>query len=77
MLDSANVQKFVEQVQEVSEREPQNCAQVDVEVFEDVGQNLASNMQDYLVNVDLTGAQFDVDKLFEEAGRLGMDFGDL
>ena len=76
-MDTANVQKFVEQVQEVSEREPQNCAQVDVEVFEGVGQNLANNMQDYLVNVDLTRAQFDVDQLFEEAGRLGMDFGDL
>ena len=38
---------------------------------------MANNMQDYLVNVDLSRSQFDVDKLFEEAGRLGMDFGDL
>ena len=76
-MNSQSIQKFVEQVKEVSEREPQNCSQVDVEVFEDVGQNLAKGMQDYLVNVDLTRSQFDVDLLFEEAGRLGMDFGDL
>ena len=76
-MDSKSIQKFVDQVKDVSEHEPQNCGNVDVEVFEEVGQNLVSDMKDYLVNVDLTRAQFDVDKLFQEAGRLGMDFGDL
>ena len=30
-----------------------------------------------MMNIDLTKSQYDLDLLFEEAGRLGMDFGDL
>ena len=45
--------------------------------MEQVGHDLVQNVQDYIVNIDLTKTQFDADKLFEEASRLGMDFGDL
>ena len=48
-----------------------------MQALENVSVNLATNVQDYLVNVDISKAQFNVDMLFEEAGRLGMDFGDL
>ena len=74
---SERLSRFVEGVREAGELAPQNCDQVDVQALEDAGKNIASNIQNYIVNVDLTKAQFDVDLLFEEAGRLGMDFGDL
>ena len=45
--------------------------------MEQVGQNLAANVQEYIVNIDLSQAQFNADLLFEEANKLGMDFGDL
>ena len=33
--------------------------------------------ENYMMNIDLSKSQYDLDLLFEEAGRLGMDFGDL
>lgn len=58
--------------------EPQNCDQVDLVAMEKSSANIANNLiEDYIVNVDLTKAQYNLDMLFEQAGQLGMDFGDL
>ena len=77
MLASENFQDFVKSVKEAGESEPQVCEQVDVQGLENFSNEFASNVQDYIVNVDLTKAQFDSSMLFEQANRLGMDFGDL
>jgi hypothetical protein len=34
-------------------------------------------MTDYLLNIDITKASFDIDLMHEEAQKLGLDFGDL
>ena len=45
--------------------------------MEDVGRQMANDLSDYIMNVDITSAQFDTDLIVEEAGKLGIDFGDL
>ena len=36
-----------------------------------------NNMKDYVLNVDVTKAQFDIDIMVDEAQKLGLDLGDL
>ena len=57
-----------EQQQEVID-----CQDVDIRQIEEIG----STISNYLVNVDLTEAQFDLDLMLDNANKLGMDFGDL
>lgn len=38
---------------------------------------MANDLTDYVLNVDMTTAQFDIDLIVEEASKLGVDFGDL
>ena len=44
-----------------------------VEQLEEAGQTI----RNYLVNIDMTNTQCEVDTLLEQAEKLGMDFGDL
>ena len=50
-----------------------DCSEVDIKQIEQVGKEITS----YLVNVDISSAQFDVDAVIDQASKLGMDFGDL
>lgn len=77
VLDKENLTTFIENIQQASLEEPKDCDQVDIRQLEQVGQNVVNNIHEYVINVDLSKAQFDADLLFEEAARLGMDFGDL
>ena len=38
---------------------------------------MANDLSDYVMNVDMSVAQFDIDLIVEEAQKLGVDFGDL
>ena len=40
-----------------------------------MGSNIANQMTDYLLNIDITKASFDIDLMHEEAQKLGLDFG--
>ena len=55
------------------ESEAVDCSTVDVRTLEEISDNLTS----YLVNIDVTNTQFDVDLMLEQANKLGLDFGDL
>ena len=50
-----------------------DCSEVDIQQIEQIGADVAN----YLVNVDITSAQFDVYLVLDQAGKLGLDFGDL
>ena len=49
----------------------------DVQQIEEMGMELAQNVKDYVVNVDITNIQFDAVQMYEEARKLGLDAGDL
>ena len=38
---------------------------------------MGQDISNYLVNLDLSSAQFDMDLMLEQADKLGMDLGDL
>jgi len=38
---------------------------------------MANDLNDYVLNVDISTAQFDIDLIVEEADKLGINFGDL
>ena len=59
------------------EPEEIDCSQVDVQQIEEMGMELAQNVKDYVVNVDITNIQFDAVQMYEEARKLGLDAGDL
>ena len=54
-----------------------DCEQVDIDQIEQAGSAIINNIQDMVLNVDLRHAQFDVDKFYEEAKKIGIDIGDL
>ena len=69
-----NLKSIVESIQDNTDID---CSQVDVEQLEKTGMEAINNLQEYIQNVDITKAQFDVDVLVEEASKLGMEFGEL
>ena len=69
-----NLKSIVESIQDNTDVD---CSQVDVEHLEKTGMEAINNLQEYIQNVDITKAQFDVDVLVEEASKLGMEFGEL
>ena len=54
-----------------------DCDQVDIQEMERFGQQVAQNLQDMVLNVDLTKAQFDFNTLYEEAEKIGITFEDF
>lgn len=42
-----------------------------------MGSQIANKVTDYILNVDVTNASFDLEVFFEESKKLGLDFGDL
>ena len=51
-----------------------NCDEVNVESMEQLGQDVMDNIQEMvLLNVDLSGAQYDLNLLSEEASKLGIN----
>lgn len=39
--------------------------------------NAAEHVQEYIMNIDLTDSQYNLQSLFDEAQKLGMDIDDL
>lgn len=39
--------------------------------------NVVDNVQDFMMNIDLTNSQYSLQGLFDEAQKLGMDIDDL
>ena len=54
-----------------------DCSSVDIQQIEQMGQQMADSVHNYVMNVDITNAQFDMVSLYEEAQKLGLDIGDL
>lgn len=54
-----------------------DCNQVDIDQIEQAGTAIINNIQEMVLNIDLRDAQFDIDKLYEEAQKIGVDVGDL
>ena len=69
-----NLKSIVESIQDNTDVD---CSQVDVQQLEKTGMEAINNLQEYIQNVDITKAQFDVDVLVEEASKLGIEFGEL
>ena len=45
--------------------------------LEEQAMNVLDNVQDMMVNIDLTKSQYDLKMLYDEAQKLGMDMDDL
>lgn len=56
---------------------PVDCDNVDVQELERMGADVYNKVSDYMLNIDMTKAQFNVDMMVDEASKLGVDFGDL
>ena len=54
-----------------------DCSQLDVEQVESIGLAMAQQVQDMVVNVDMSNMQFDLDAMYQEAQKLGLDQEDL
>lgn len=54
-----------------------DCSQIDIEQVEEIGLAVAKHVQDMVVNVDMSSVQFDLNQMYEEAQRLGLDEKDL
>lgn len=53
------------------------CEDVDIVQLEQEALNVVENVQDFMVNIDLTNSQYNLQSLYEEAQKLGMDIDDL
>lgn len=54
-----------------------DCQEVDVQQIEQAGIDIVNQVNDFVMNVDVTNLQFDVAKLYENAQKIGLDAGDL
>ena len=64
-------------MEDIAAEPPINCEEVDVQAMEDMAYKVGGLVTDYVMNVDLSSAQFDTEHLFEEAQKLGLDIDDL
>ena len=62
-----NHQQKIQQVLDQFKNSDVDCNEVNVDELEQMGSNIASQMTDYLLNIDITKASFDVDMMHEEA----------
>ena len=62
-----NHQQKIQQVLDQFRNSDVDCSEVNVDELEQMGSNIASQMTDYLLNIDITKASFDVDMMHEEA----------
>lgn len=54
-----------------------DCDQVDIQEMERFGQQVAQNLQEMVLNIDLTEAQFDLNLLADEASKIGIKMEDF
>ena len=54
-----------------------DCSQVDVKEIEQMGIDVFKNVENFVMNIDITNVQFDPHQMYEEAKKLGLDAGDL
>lgn len=54
-----------------------DCKDVDLQEIEQMGQDIVKSVNDYIMNIDIMDTQFDVEGLYEEAKKIGLDAGDL
>lgn len=54
-----------------------DCSQVDVKEIEQMGIDVFKNVENFVMNIDITNIQFDPHEMYEEAKKLGLDAGDL
>lgn len=62
-----NHQQKIKQVLDQFKNSDVDCSEVNVNELEQMGSNIANQMTDYLLNIDITKASFDVDLMHEEA----------
>ena len=62
-----NHQQKIQQVLDQFRNSDVDCSEVNVDELEQMGSNIANQMTDYLLNIDITKASFDVDLMHEEA----------
>jgi len=62
---------------DVIDNAPVDCEGVDYHEIEELGTTIAGHVQELVMNVDISTAQYNTEQLFEEAHKLGMSFGDL
>lgn len=55
----------------------ETCQEVDILQLEDQAQGILENVQDLMVNIDLSSSQYNLSDLYTEAQKLGMDMADL
>jgi Zn-finger domain-containing protein len=52
-INEKHIEEFVDKLHQASIEEPQNCEEVDIRKLEEVGQHIANNMEEFLVNIDI------------------------
>ena len=58
------IQQVIDQIRNTPDVD---CNQVDVHELENMGANIANSVTEYMLNIDITKASFDVDLMHEEA----------
>lgn len=54
-----------------------DCKDVDLQEVEQMGVDIVKSVNDYIMNIDITDTQFDVEGLYEASKKIGLDAGDL
>ena len=62
-----NHQQKIQQVLDQFRNSDVDCSEVNVDELEQMGSNIANQITDYLLNIDISKASFDVDLMHEEA----------
>ena len=62
-----NHQQKIQQVLDQFKNSDVDCNEVNVDELEQMGSNIANQITDYLLNIDISKASFDVDLMHEEA----------
>ena len=54
-----------------------NCDDVDIQEIEQAGINIYNKISDSITNINLGNAQYDLEEIYTEAQKIGIDVGDL
>ena len=56
---------------------PTECSNNEIAELEEYGLNVADQVQDFVMNIDVVRNQFSLDDLYEQAQKLGLGMDDL
>lgn len=54
-----------------------NCDDIDIQEIEQAGINIVNKISDSIMNINLVDAQYDLESIYTEAQKIGVNVGDM